>query len=142
MSSITHAPPPSPTHPQPLSHLAQSLCSRAEISSSIQPVGARAHDAALASVSGCDSRLPVLHVACARGPFMAIYSTSQAIGGCEKANIGEHTPLATAEIFALDRVCSYMVWVARWLVTGSLSLWIYNHLQPVFAKPEKQKLTS
>jgi len=73
-----------------LPHL-QSLCSRAEISSSIQPVGARTHDtAALASVSGCDSTS-----ACRLRTEAPSWRSTIRRRPCEKANIGEQLPLAT-----------------------------------------------
>lgn len=89
----------------PLPHL-QLLCSRAEISSSIQPVGARTHDtAALASVSGCDSTS-----ACRLRTEAPSWRSTIRRRPCEKANIGEHIPLATQlRSFVLDRACSYAV---------------------------------
>ena len=88
-----------------LPHL-QLLCSRAEIPSSIQPVGARTHDtAALASVSGCDSTS-----ACRLRTGPPPWRSTIRRRPCEKANIGEQLPLVTQlRSFVLDRACSYVV---------------------------------
>lgn len=96
LSSITHAPPTSAAHPQALSHTSPVARSVAAIRSSIQPVGARAHDAA----SPCQrvGVIAVLHFACARGPFHGDLQTTTRRRPCEKANIGERISLATDEI--------------------------------------------